>query len=229
MTDVLDHTLVPNPRPGTGTVHPMSGYTGAEIGGVDLARPLRRRRPRRRAPTRSHRWKVVFFRDQHLGHAEQIAFARQFGELTYAHPYDDDPPEGFPEIYTVDPERYAAQYGIEGEAAKQLRRRYSYTNDWHTDVTAGGQPAGGLGAARRRRPGVRRRHHLHQPGRRVRGAVRAGAAVRRRPPRRAPLRRGAGPHGRDARRQRRRPSRTARGPPPGGAGPPGHRGARRCS
>ena len=35
----------------------------------------------------------------------------------------------------MSPERFAAQYGIEGEAAKRLRKRYSYTNDWHTDVT----------------------------------------------------------------------------------------------
>ncbi len=77
----------------------------------------------------------MFFRDQQLGHREQIAFARQFGDLTYAHPYDIDPPEGFPEIYTISPERFAEQYGFTGEAAKKLRRRYSYTNEWHTDVT----------------------------------------------------------------------------------------------
>jgi alpha-ketoglutarate-dependent sulfate ester dioxygenase len=90
-----------------------------------------------------HRWKVVFFRDQSLGHSTQIAFARQFGDLTYAHPYDDDPPDGFPEIYTISPERFAAQYGIEGEAAKRLRKRYSYTNDWHTDVTPAINPPAG--------------------------------------------------------------------------------------
>lgn len=123
-------------------VEPLSGHIGAEISGIDLASPLAdsHREVIGRALSR---WKVVFFRDQHLGHAEQIAFARQFGELTYSHPYDDDPPEGFPEIYTVDPARYAAQYGIEGEAAKQLRTRYSYTNDWHTDVTAAVNPPAG--------------------------------------------------------------------------------------
>ena len=123
-------------------VRPLSGYTGAEIRGVDLAVPLTV--TERNAITDAlNRWKVVFFREQHLGHAEQIAFARQFGELTCAHPYDDDPPDGFPEIYTVDPERYAAQYGITGEAAKRLRRNYSYQNDWHTDVTAAVNPPAG--------------------------------------------------------------------------------------
>ena len=50
-----------------------------------------------------HRYKVIFFRDQPLDHASQIAFGRQFGELTYAHPHDDAPPESYPEIFTVDP------------------------------------------------------------------------------------------------------------------------------
>ncbi|HEX2575962.1 MAG TPA: TauD/TfdA family dioxygenase [Aquihabitans sp.] len=124
------------------SVRPMSGHTGAEISGVDLARPLD---PVALSTISEalHTWKVVFFRDQDLDHAGQIAFARQFGELTYAHPYDDDPPEGHPEIYTVDPERFPAQYGFEGEDAKRVRRRYSYTNDWHTDVTPAVNPPAG--------------------------------------------------------------------------------------
>jgi taurine dioxygenase len=130
------------PRADGVTVQPLSGHTGAEIGGLDIARPLA---DDQLAVVRHAlaRWKVVFFRDQHLGHREQITFARQFGDLTYAHPYDDDPPEGFPEIYTVDPFRFAAQYGIEGEAAQQLRRKYSYANGWHTDVTAAVNPPAG--------------------------------------------------------------------------------------
>ncbi len=124
------------------TVHPLSGHTGAEIRGIDIASPLAPE-VRDLVSDALARWKVVFFRDQHLGHAEQITFARQFGELTAAHPYDDDPPAGFPEIYTVDPGRFAAEYGIEGDAAKRLRRRYSYANDWHTDVTAAVNPPAG--------------------------------------------------------------------------------------
>ena len=144
MTD-LDHAprpAAPRPAPTAAAhvhVQPLSGHTGAEIRGVDLASPLSAAE-RAAISDALHRWKVVFFRDQSIGHRQQIDFARQFGELTYAHPYDDDPPEGFPEIYTVSPERYAAQYGIEGEAAVRLRRRYSYSNDWHTDVTAAVNP-----------------------------------------------------------------------------------------
>ena len=57
------------------------------------------------------RHRVVFFRDQALDHATQIRFGRYFGELTYAHPHDDSPPDGFPEIYTVDVKRFVDRYG----------------------------------------------------------------------------------------------------------------------
>ncbi|MCU1457240.1 MAG: taurine dioxygenase [Actinomycetia bacterium] len=120
-------------------VLPLSGHTGAEITGVDLAVPLDAA-ARAAIVGALHRWKVVFFRGQHLGHAEQIAFARQFGELTYAHPYDAAPPDGFPEIYTVSTDNFVGQYGVEAEAARALRRRYSYTTNWHTDVTPAVNP-----------------------------------------------------------------------------------------
>jgi alpha-ketoglutarate-dependent sulfate ester dioxygenase len=118
-------------------VRPLAAKIGAEIHGVDISEPLD---PAAvdgiRAALRT--WRVVFFRDQHLDHASQIAFARQFGALTYAHPHDDHPPQGYPEIYTVDPERFSQQYGA--EAARAFRRRYSYTNGWHTDVTPAVNP-----------------------------------------------------------------------------------------
>lgn len=74
-----------------------------------------------------HKYKVIFFRDQEIGHAEQIAFARLFGRVTPAHPHEDNPPPGFPEILPIDSRRYEAQQG---------RKRTSYDNNWHTDVTA---------------------------------------------------------------------------------------------
>ncbi len=125
--------------PAEPAVRPLTGHTGAQVDGVDLSRPLP---PEHRAVIGDalDRWKVLVFRGQRIGHREQIEFARQFGDLTYAHPYDDDPPEGFPEIYTVSPERYAQQYGLTGDAAKQIRKRYSYTNQWHTDVTPAVNP-----------------------------------------------------------------------------------------
>jgi alpha-ketoglutarate-dependent taurine dioxygenase len=129
-------------RPTTITVSPLAANIGAEIGGVDLSRPLE---PATVSAIEDalDRWRVVFFRGQSLDHAAQIAFGRHFGDLTYAHPHDDHPPDGHPEIYTVDPSRFAAQYGIDGDAAKALRKRYSYTNGWHTDVTPAVNPPAG--------------------------------------------------------------------------------------
>jgi alpha-ketoglutarate-dependent sulfate ester dioxygenase len=107
-------------------IRPVAGHIGAEIHGVDLAADLDD------ATIGGVRqalldWKVVFFRDQHIGHAEQIAFARRFGKLTPAHPHEDQPPEGFPEILPIDSRRYEKLFG---------KRTVTYDNGWHTDVTA---------------------------------------------------------------------------------------------
>jgi taurine dioxygenase len=110
-------------------VRPLSGHTGAEIVGADLSQQLS---DAAIADIRSAllKWKVVFFREQRIGHAEQIAFAKRFGDVTYAHPHEDQPLEGFPEILPIDRRRYDSKYG----------RRYSYENRWHTDVTAAVNP-----------------------------------------------------------------------------------------
>jgi alpha-ketoglutarate-dependent sulfate ester dioxygenase len=123
------------------TVNPVAGRIGAEISGVDISRPLD-------AETVAviqqalDTWKVVFFRNQHLDHATQISFGRQFGELTYAHPHDDAPPEAYPEIYTVDPRRFEQRLGANSNEERQARK-YSYTSGWHTDVTPAINPPAG--------------------------------------------------------------------------------------
>ena len=121
------------------TVTPVAGRIGAEIGGVNISRPLSAAEIEiiQRA---LDEWRVVFFHGQSLDHASQIAFGRQFGELTYAHPHDDAPPESYPEIYTVDPRRFTQRYGIDDEPKI---RKYSYTSGWHTDVTPAVNPPAG--------------------------------------------------------------------------------------
>ena len=59
-------------------VRPLAGHIGAEIFGPDLTRPLA---PETVAEIRATllKWKVVFFRDQHLTQAQHLAFAEQFG------------------------------------------------------------------------------------------------------------------------------------------------------
>lgn len=112
------------------SVTPLSVHIGAEIGGVDLSRPLAAGDVRaiRKALLR---WKVIFFRDQPLDHAGQVAFARQFGELTVGHPVFGHV-EGHPEVYSIGKHRKANRF--EGQA--NLR---PWTG-WHTDVTAAVNP-----------------------------------------------------------------------------------------
>jgi alpha-ketoglutarate-dependent taurine dioxygenase len=119
-------------------VHPVAGHTGAEITGIDLATPISEADVAA-IKAALHRWKVVFFRDQFIDHAQQIAFGRAFGELTYAHPHDDAPPQGYPEIYTVDDKRFAERYG----APIDRSQKGSYHAGWHTDVTPAVNPPAG--------------------------------------------------------------------------------------
>jgi len=119
-------------------IRPVAGHIGADISGVDIAGPLAPETVQQ-IKDALHKYKVIFFRDQQLGHASQIAFGRQFGPLTYAHPHDEAPPDGYAEIFTVDPRRYEKRYG--DDFRKQVRRRrYSYFTGWHTDVTAAVNP-----------------------------------------------------------------------------------------
>lgn len=106
-------TAIQDVRAAAVGVRPVAGHIGADITEVDISRPLT---PEQVAAVRDalYRYKVIFFRGQHLDHASQIAFGRQFGELTYAHPHDEAPPEDYPEI-----------------------------TGWHTDVTAAVNPPAG--------------------------------------------------------------------------------------
>ncbi|OHV37071.1 MULTISPECIES: TauD/TfdA dioxygenase family protein [Pseudofrankia] len=126
-------------------VRPVAGNIGAEIHGVDLREDLDDAAV---AEIRAalHRWKVVFFRDQHIDHAQQVAFGRRFGQLTPAHPHEDAPPEGFPEILPIDSRRYNKLFGsLDAESAKDAKKKFkvTYDNGWHTDVTALVNPPAG--------------------------------------------------------------------------------------
>ncbi|MEH2161305.1 MAG: TauD/TfdA family dioxygenase [Nostoc sp.] len=107
-------------------VKQVAGFIGAEISGVDLSRPLHDDAVKeiRQALLK---WKVVFFRGQNIDHAAQIAFTSRFGEVTYAHPHEDEPIDGFSEILPIDRSRYERRNGL---------RRSSYESRWYTDVTA---------------------------------------------------------------------------------------------
>ena len=125
MTELKESATATAPDTGLDVV-PVAGWIGAEIRGIDLRDALETAVVEELRDA-LHRYKVIFFRDQHIGHAEQVAFARRFGKVTPAHPHEEHPPEGFPEILPIDSRRYDANLG---------RKRTSYDHSWHTDVTA---------------------------------------------------------------------------------------------
>jgi taurine dioxygenase len=104
-------------------VRPIAGSLGAEIGGVDLSRPLSGECfAEVRQAFLAHA--VVFFRDQQLGEEQQIAFARRFGE---------------PEVHPI----------VLGSAAhpelvhvrKPAGESASFGTGWHTDNSFFAKPS----------------------------------------------------------------------------------------
>lgn len=122
------------------TVEPVAGRIGAEIRGLDISQPLDDAAVQIVQGALDAR-KVVFFRDQKLDHASHIAFGRRFGNLTFAHPHDDTPPDGYPEIYTVDDRRLSSRVGADVKALRTTNR--TLTSGWHTDVTPAVNPPAG--------------------------------------------------------------------------------------
>jgi len=96
-------------------IRKITARIGAHISGVDISRPLDEETATAlRDALNVH--KALVFSDVNLDDEGQQAFARQFGELTTAHP-TVPAVDGAPNVLPVDSE--------EGRAA----------NNWHTDVT----------------------------------------------------------------------------------------------
>ena len=104
-------------------VKPLTPLIGAEIEGIDLARPLD-------DATFSdvqdalHKHLVIFFRDQKITPEQQVAFARRFGDIEPPHPVFDKV-QDCPEVTLIE------QKGDKG----------IYNDEWHTDVTFRETPA----------------------------------------------------------------------------------------
>ncbi|GIR72499.1 MAG: hypothetical protein CM15mP75_0110 [Flammeovirgaceae bacterium] len=64
-------------------IKPLTIHTGAEISGVDITNPCRKAMPRNLGCFL--KWKVVVFRESKMDHAQQVAFAGFFGDLTIGH------------------------------------------------------------------------------------------------------------------------------------------------
>lgn len=96
-------------------VRPVSPNIGAEVHGLDLSRPLGDDLVAAvRAALVQHL--VLFFPDQELTPDEHSAFARQFGEVTEAHPIMPALDADHPEVLPID-------------------SRYNKSAFWHSDVT----------------------------------------------------------------------------------------------
>ena len=96
MTAVTEQVV----RDGTLTIRPLQPTIGAEIIGTDLKRPLSDA-DRDQIKAAILKYKVVFFRDQHLDQDEHAAFARRFGPL-YTHPSTSRAnPEKAPAIHKI--------------------------------------------------------------------------------------------------------------------------------
>ena len=97
-------------------LRPLTPTIGAEISGIDLAKPVAATTLRDlRAALLD--WKVLFFRDQNITTDEHLAFARYFGTLE-VHPFAPQKP-GYPEVLAITHNR-------------ESRGR---ENMWHSDVT----------------------------------------------------------------------------------------------
>lgn len=89
MTAIAEPGVGPASASGTITVRPLQPTIGAEIGGVDLGRPLSTA-ARDEIKAAVLQYKVVFFRDQDVDRDQHAAFARRFGPL-YVHPSVNKP------------------------------------------------------------------------------------------------------------------------------------------
>ena len=107
-------------------IKPLAMTIGAEISGVDLSKPLPGQQVGELRAALLQ-WKVLFFRNQPLDHAQQIAFSRQFGDCTPAHAVYGHQDEAYPEVYSIDRDRRNKRY--KGE---DLLHPWS---GWHADVT----------------------------------------------------------------------------------------------
>jgi taurine dioxygenase len=112
-------------------VRPATPLIGAEVGGVDLSRPLGQDTAEaiRQALLQ---WKVLFFRDQEITDEQFLAFGRAFGPLTPAHPIAKGLPS-HPEIWERAAGEYKARHGRDPNAVSARPPR-DYKG-WHIDIT----------------------------------------------------------------------------------------------
>jgi taurine dioxygenase len=127
---VVDKPL--NPK--TLSIRPLNPVIGAEIEGVDLAKPLADEQfAEVRAALNAHH--VLIFRDQNLTREDHKRFGRMFGRL-HVHPYH---------AKKVAPEHAANRGGVGDDPEILVVRadqnsKFVAGEGWHTDVTCDTEP-----------------------------------------------------------------------------------------
>ena len=119
---------------------PVAGLLGAIVRGVDLAASIDHAGVEA-IESALARFKVLFFRDQHLDPVSHVAFARRLGDVTRAHPTVPSLP-GHEHVFELD--------AAAGRAGQRVAHR--------RHVRAA--PAAGVDPQRRGHPTRGRRHHL---------------------------------------------------------------------
>jgi taurine dioxygenase len=106
-------------------ITPLQPSLGALVTGIDLAQPLDAAR-HEALHAALLRYRVLFFRDQHLTREQHIAFGAAFGDLE-THPVFSLPE--YPEILPL--------------VAREFAGRYRQTTDsnWHADTTFRAEPS----------------------------------------------------------------------------------------
>jgi taurine dioxygenase len=108
--------LVRSLKVSTFSLAPLTPTIGAEVGDIDLTKPLDAETAEGlRAALRD--WKVLFFRGQDITTEQHLAFARRFGDLE-VHPFAPSK-EGYPEVLRIN----------------HNRDDRGQENVWHSDVT----------------------------------------------------------------------------------------------
>ena len=122
--------------PKTITIDPLTPVIGAEIGGVDLSKPLSDDQISEiRAAHEAYH--VILFRDQHLSNEDHKRFARLFGTL-HVHPYH---------VKNIVPEHAQGSSGGANAPDPEVlvvksdqNSRFVAGEEWHTDVTCDVEP-----------------------------------------------------------------------------------------
>jgi taurine dioxygenase len=138
MNALLNHTTL---RPDANVLLDEAGYRarpitaalGAEIDGVDMSAELSDLQVEA-IKAAWLQYKVIFFRDQNISHAQHVAFTKRFGPVE-GHPVIKHA-EGYPEVLIV--EAFGEEWVNEKTA-----ERFKTQNKWHTDVTFRPSPSRG--------------------------------------------------------------------------------------